>query len=99
MADHKVIVEFTLNPTEYLATQPAADFDEQTSGGNYPDTQAAAVELVQAMLAGDADICHTEVLGGLAPIFKAEVHKLAAYDSLHAIEQAIVNFQIGRAHV
>lgn len=63
MTEYKVLVEFTLDPTEYRA-----DVDGESM--SMPDTLEAAKTLVQKMFEGDVDICDTRMMGDLMLLFR-----------------------------
>lgn len=95
MTIRKVLVEFELDPTEYIASAP----DKPDAGAIFaqpvslPDTQEAATELVKGMTRGEVDICSTRILGHLKLIFRGQAtpsHVSGQLASLLGPAEAIV---------
>jgi hypothetical protein len=71
MTIRKVLVEFTLDPTEYVSDGPDSDEGPYKDTNSKPlfatrrfkDTQRAAVKVVKAMLAHEADISEYKIIG------------------------------------
>lgn len=68
MTLYKVLVEFELDPTEYVAK--AIMDGKEEAAETMPDTLEAAQELVKKMFAGEVDICAARIISGLVCLFK-----------------------------
>ena len=55
---------------------------------NHPDTQEAAIELVQAMIAGDLDICEANIVRDVKTVWTVDLNPLMVHGNMHAIIEA-----------